>query len=105
MSIIQIVTCHNVYTPYPSWTSECMIIKYLQLGGVDFFLMPTELTFPVDSQQGDIVCTDVEIIDDEAVENYETFYIELSTDDANVQLLSYCQHKEYTIYDDDGNAD
>ena len=46
-----------------------------------------ELTFPADSEQGDTVCTDIDIIDDEAVEDYEYFYVELSTNDSDVQLL------------------
>lgn len=64
--------------------------------------MPTELTFPEDSQQGDLQCVDVDIIDDEAVENYEYFYVELSTDDADVQLLSYYQRRRFSINDNDG---
>ena len=64
--------------------------------------MPTELTFPEDSQQGDLQCVDVDIIDDEAVENYEYFYVELSTDDADVQLLSYYQRRRISINDNDG---
>ena len=64
--------------------------------------MPTELTFPEDSQQGDLQCVDVDIIDDEAVENYEYFYVELSTDDADVQLLSYYQRRRISNNDNDG---
>ena len=72
------------------------------LGGVDYFLTPTELTFQDGSPQGAIECVDVQIIDDETVENSETFYIELSTNDSNVQLLSYYQRRGYYIYDSDG---
>ena len=69
---------------------------------MDYFLAPTELTFPVDSEQGDTVCVDVEIIDDEAVENPEYFNVELSTNDIDVQLLSYYRRRGFYIDDDDG---
>ena len=69
---------------------------------MDYILTPTELAFPADSQQGDVVCTDVEIIDDDVVENYEYFYVELSTNDSDVQLLSYYRRRRIYIYDDDG---
>ena len=53
------------------------------------------------------MCTDIDIIDDEAVENYEYFYVELSTNDSNVQLLRYYQRRGfcYRIYDNDGKID
>ena len=69
---------------------------------MDYLLEPTELTFPADSEQGDTVCVDVEIIDDEAVENSEYFYVELSTNDIDVQLLSYYQRRRFYIDDNDG---
>ena len=50
---------------------DTIILLSPQLGGMDYFLTPIELTFPADSQQGDVECVDVEIIDDEAVETYE----------------------------------
>ena len=65
-----------------------------------------ELTFPAGSEQGDTVCTDIDIIDDEAVENdYEYFYVELSTNDTDVQLLSYYRRRGFCIYDNDGKID
>ena len=73
-------------------------------GGVDYALTPEKLTFPVDSEQGDLVCIDMEIIDDLAVENKESFYVELSTNDSNVQLLDYCQRKSIYIIDSDGEV-
>ena len=69
---------------------------------MDYFLAPTELTFPADSEQGDTVCVDVEIIDDEAVENPEYFNVELSTNDIDVQLLNYYQRRGFYIDDNDG---
>ena len=57
--------------------------------------MPTELTFPAGSQPGDTECTEIDIIDDDVVEISETFYVELSTNDPDIQLLSYCQHSQY----------
>ena len=76
---------------------------------MDYFLTLTELTFPAGSEQGDTVCTDIDIIDDEAVENSEYFYVELSTNDSNVQLLilRYYQSRGfcYRIYDNDGKID
>ena len=51
------------------------------------------------------MCTDIDIIDDEAVEDYEYFYVELSTNDTDVQLLSYYQRKGFFIYDNDGKID
>lgn len=66
--------------------------------------MPTELTFPAGSQQGDLECIEIDIVDDTAVENYETFYVELSTSDMNVQLLSYCHRTSVSIYDTDGES-
>lgn len=65
-------------------------------------MMPTELTFPEGSEQGDLQCEEVEIIDDEAVEDEEHFYVDLSTDDSSVQLLSYYQRRRFGIYDNDG---
>jgi hypothetical protein len=72
---------------------------------VDYILTPTELTFPADSEQGDTVCTDIEIIDDEAVENNEYFTVELSTNDSNVQLLPFYRRRRFHIYDNDGKID
>lgn len=72
------------------------------LGGVDYSLTPTELTFPTDSEQGDIQCVEVEIFDDEAVENSEAFYVELSTDNSDVQLLDYYKRRGFYIDDNDG---
>ena len=66
--------------------------------------MPTELTFPAGSQQGDTECTVIDIIDDDAVEISETFYMELSTNDPDIQLLSYCQHTPVSIHDTDGKV-
>ena len=74
-------------------------------GGVDYALTPAELTFPADSEQGDLVCIDMEIIDDLAVENNESFYVELSTNDSKVQLLDYCQRKVVNIIDSDGEIE
>ncbi len=48
------------------------------------------------------MCADIEIIDDEAVENNKYFYVELSTSDSDVQLLTYYQRKGFYIYDNDG---
>ena len=72
------------------------------LGGVDYSLTPTELIFPTDSEQGDIQCVEVEIFDDEAVENSEAFYVELSTDNSDVQLLDYYKRRGFYIDDNDG---
>ncbi len=72
---------------------------------MDYFLIPTELTFPADSEQGDTVCVDVQIFDDEAVENYEYFYVDLSTNDSDVQLLTYYQRRGFYIDDNDGKTD
>ena len=69
---------------------------------MDYSLTPTELTFPADSEQGDVECVEVEIIDDEAVENSETFFVELSTNDSDVQLLSYYLRRGFYINDNDG---
>ena len=75
---------------------------YTHVDGVDYSLEPTVLTFQEDSEQGALACFGVEIIDDEVVENHETFYIELSTNDEDVQILSFCQRKSITIIDSDG---
>ena len=78
------------------------ICLYYTLGGVDYSLTPTELTFLTDSEQGDTKCIEVEIFDDEAVENSEAFYVELSTDDSDVQLLDYYKRRGFYIDDNDG---
>lgn len=44
----------------------------------------------------------MEIIDDEAVETYEYFYVEFSTNDSDVQLLDYYALREFYIDDNDG---
>jgi hypothetical protein len=51
------------------------------------------------------MCADIEIIEDEVVENYENFYVELSTNDSDVQLLSQYQRRGFYIYDNDGKTD
>ena len=79
------------------------------LGGVDYVLNTTDLIFPVGSQQGTRVCTDVDIIDDEVVEiNYvcvhETFYVNLTTNDPDVQIPSFGQQRRVDIIDTDGET-
>ena len=43
----------------------------------------------------------IDIIDDEAVENRETFYVELSTNDSKVEFSEVCQRTRVYIGDSD----
>lgn len=67
--------------------------------GVDYTLSSTMLTFPNGSQLGARQCVNVSIIDDEAVENTESFYIQLSTNDSNVEFSSICNRALFMIFD------
>lgn len=71
-------------------------------GNVDYILTPTDLIFQVGSQQGTLVCTDIDIIDDDVVESSEYFYVDLTTNDTQVQILNFGQRKYVRIYDNDG---
>ena len=72
------------------------------LGGVDYELDPTVLTFPNGSAQGDRQCVTVSVIDDVAVENNEYFHMALTSDDELVEISSICQRAIFTIIDTDG---
>lgn len=71
---------------------------------MDYILNPTDLTFPSGSQQGTRVCTNVDIIDDEFVEYTETVYVNLTTNDVKVRILSAVQQKRIFIHDNDGET-
>ena len=50
--------------------------------------MPTNLSFPIGSQNGDLQCTTVNITDDEVVEGQESFYIGLTTNDSRIEIFA-----------------
>lgn len=70
--------------------------------GVDYTLNPTNVTFPTGSQQGDQQCVPIAITDDIAVEDAETFHLQLSTADVSVDISSICNRTRVTIADSDG---
>ena len=70
--------------------------------GVDYILSPTNLTFPAGSQQGNRQCLTIAITDDIAVEYTETFHLQLSTADANVEFSNLCNRASVAIIDTDG---
>lgn len=78
-----------------------MLISYL-LGGVDYELDPTVLTFPTGSAQGARQCMTVSVQDDVAVENNEIFHVILTPGDARVEVSSICQRAPFTSIDSDG---
>ena len=72
-------------------------------GGVDYEPLSSHLlTFPEDSSQGDSLCTTISIIDDIAVENTESFRVDLATSDAEVAFSSICPSAPVNIFDSDG---
>ena len=85
-----------------------MIITFLlslfHTVGADYLLEPTMLTFPTGSQCGSRQCVNVSIINDiePDVENTESFHIQLSTNDTNVEPSSICNRALFRIYDSDG---
>ena len=60
------------------------------------------LTFPEGSSQGDQQCTMISITDDIAVENTESFRVELASSDAVVAFSSICPSAQVDIRDSDG---
>lgn len=86
-----------------NWVNHHFLILLLS-DGVDYTLSSTMLTFPNGSQLGARQCVNVSIINDEAVENTESFYIQLSTNDSNVEFSSICNRALFTIYDSDGES-
>ena len=72
------------------------------LVNVDYMPADTILTFPTGSQRGARQCVDISIVDDVAVENTESFAVQLSTSDPNVELSPICNHALFTVYDSDG---
>ena len=72
--------------------------------GVDYTLSPTDLTFPTGSQQGDRQCVTITITDDVAVEDTETFRLQFSTADANVEFSNLCTRARVAITDTDGEC-
>ena len=60
------------------------------------------LTFPEGSSQGDQNCTTITIIDDVAVENTESFRVDLNSSDAEVAFSPICSSAPVTISDSDG---
>ena len=75
---------------------------YYTLGGVDYELDPTVLTFPNGSAQGARQCVTVSVIDDVAVEDNEYFYMTLTSSDELVEVSGICQRAKFTIIDTDG---
>lgn len=71
---------------------------------MDYILNLADLIFPSGSQQGAVVCMDIDIIDDEVVEHTETFHVNLTANDTKVQILSFGQQNRVTIYDNDGKT-
>ena len=70
--------------------------------GIDYTFAPTDVTFPVESPIGAEQCATVQIIDDVARENTESFSVQLSTSDSRIELSSLCNQATFSIYDDDG---
>lgn len=70
--------------------------------GTDYVLPPTDLTFPTGSQQGSMQCAMIAIIDDVAVENEESFHVQLTTNDARVEFSPIYQQALLSIVDNDG---
>ena len=71
---------------------------------MDYQLPVTTLTFPTGSQRGARQCVNVAIDDDPVVEDSESFRLQLSTDDENVELSSNCNLAQFLIYDNDGES-
>ena len=84
--------------------AQCLMVKYYCkfAVGVDYTFNPMDLTFPAGSQQGDQQCVTIAITDDVAVENSETFNVQLSTTDSRVEFSSICNRARVTITDSDG---
>lgn len=68
-------------------------------------LAETTLTFPTGSERGARQCVDVSIVDDIAVENTESFVVQLTTNNPNIELSSICNRASFTIYDSDGEKE
>ena len=73
-------------------------------GEEDYILDPTDVTFPNDSAHGDRLCVTVNVTDDVAVENNESFHVQLTTADERVEISTICQRALFTIYDSDGKT-
>ena len=61
-----------------------------------------DLTFPAGSQLGNQHCVTITIIDDVSVEDTETFHLQLSTADADVEFSNLCNRATVAITDTDG---
>ena len=77
----------------------------ISLDGRDYIILtPLDLTFPDGSQEGVRQCVEVVIIDDEAVEGTESFYVDLTTSDARIELSRICRRAQITIFDNDSKT-
>ena len=70
-------------------------------GEIDYAIDSPDLVFPAGSSRGDSQCVEINITDDEAVENTEDFYVELSTNDSQVEFSEVCQRTRVYIDDND----
>ena len=59
------------------------------------------MSFPAGSARGDSECLIIDVIDDEAVESREVFYVELSTYDSRIEFSEVCSRTRVFIDDND----
>lgn len=78
------------------------ITHLIIIGGVDYELDSSVLTFPAGSAQGARQCVTVSISDDVAVEDNEYFHMTLTSSDAQFEVSSICPRATFTIIDTDG---
>ena len=68
---------------------------------MDYTIDSPDLVFTAGSARGDNQCVEINITDDEAVENTETFYVELNTSDTRIEFSKVCQQIRVDINDND----
>lgn len=70
----------------------------------EYFLAPTVVTFPAGSAQGARQCVNVTIIDDDIIEDDETFFVVFeNSSDPDVNIHHLLSRSEVRIEDRDGN--
>ena len=78
---------NTIISKYKQCSIKSMMSFSSITDGIDYILMPTDLSFPVGSQRGARQCMTLNITDDAVVENQESFYVRLTTNDTRIEIF------------------